>query len=162
MSRSRIVYGATLFAAASLASNAYAATATGTLNVSITIAASCSVAASSALNFGTVSTIPANIDQQTSIVVNCSQGWPYKVGLGVGTGGGTTSARKLANGANTVDYVLYRDSTRTQIWGTSDSESLTGTGSSADQTLNVYGRVPTQTTPAPGTYSDAVTVTVTY
>ncbi|WP_163468383.1 spore coat protein U domain-containing protein, partial [Klebsiella michiganensis] len=26
----------------------------------------------------------------------------------------------------------------------------------------VYGRVPVQTTPAPGTYTDTITVTVTY
>jgi len=36
----------------------------------------------------------------------------------------------------------------------------TGTGSS--QSFTVYGRIPTQTTPSPDTYTDTITVTVTY
>ncbi|MCE3520182.1 spore coat protein U domain-containing protein, partial [Escherichia coli] len=35
-------------------------------------------------------------------------------------------------------------------------------GSGAAQPYTVYGRVPVQTTPAPGTYTDTITVTVTY
>ncbi|WP_409528142.1 spore coat protein U domain-containing protein [Rhizobium sp.] len=39
---------------------------------------------------------------------------------------------------------------------------VTGTGTGSPQTLTVYGRVPAQNTPAPGTYSDTVVVTVSY
>jgi spore coat protein U-like protein len=39
---------------------------------------------------------------------------------------------------------------------------VSATGNGADQTFTIYGRVPAQTTPAPGTYTDTVTVTVTY
>jgi spore coat protein U-like protein len=30
------------------------------------------------------------------------------------------------------------------------------------QSFSVFGRIPTQTTPAPGSYADIITVTVTY
>jgi spore coat protein U-like protein len=39
---------------------------------------------------------------------------------------------------------------------------VSGTGNGAGQTITIFGRVPAQTTPAPGTYTDTVTVTVTY
>jgi spore coat protein U-like protein len=37
-----------------------------------------------------------------------------------------------------------------------------GTGTGASQTITVYGKVPTQTTPVAGTYADSVIVTLTY
>jgi spore coat protein U-like protein len=48
-------------------------------------------------------------------------------------------------------------------WGSTvgtNTESGTGTGST--QSLTVYGRVASQTTPNPGTYSDTIVVTVAY
>jgi spore coat protein U-like protein len=39
---------------------------------------------------------------------------------------------------------------------------VSGTGSGAQQTLSLYGRVPAQRTPAPGDYKDTVTVTLTF
>ena len=40
--------------------------------------------------------------------------------------------------------------------------TLGGTGTAATQSIPVYGRVPAQATPPPGTYSDTVVATVTY
>jgi spore coat protein U-like protein len=49
------------------------------------------------------------------------------------------------------------------VWGiTIGTDTVSATGNGAAQTHTVYGRVPAQTTPAPATYSDTVTVTVTY
>lgn len=142
----------------------YAATATGTLNLSITISATCSVVSATAINFGTMSAIAANVDQTSTLTVNCSSTTPYNVGLGVGGGtGATVAVRKMTSGANTVNYTLYRDAARTLVWGqTIGTDTTTGTGTGANQTLTIYGRVPAQTVPPPGTYSDTVTVTVTY
>ena len=36
------------------------------------------------------------------------------------------------------------------------------TGNGALQSYTIYGRVPPQTTPKPGTYADTITLTVTY
>ena len=82
--------------------------------------------------------------------------------LGVGGGtGATVATRKMTSGANAVNYSLYRDALRTQLWGqTIGTDTVAGTGSGANQTLTIYGRVPAQAVPPPGTYSDAVTITV--
>jgi spore coat protein U-like protein len=143
---------------------AHAATATGTLNLSITIAATCSVVSATAINFGTVSAIAANIDQTSTLTVNCSTTTPYNVGLSAGGGtGATVAARKMMNGANSVTYSLYRDSGYTQVWGnTVGTDTVAGTGTAANQTITIYGRVTAQTVPPPGSYTDAVTVTITY
>jgi spore coat protein U-like protein len=144
--------------------SAEAATATGTLNLSITITASCSVVSASAVSFGSVASIAANNDQTSSLIVNCSSTTPYTVSLGVGGGtGATTAIRKMTNGANAVNYTLYSDAARTALWGsTIGTDTVAGTGTGANQTLTIYARAPIQTVPAPGSYTDAVTVTVTY
>jgi spore coat protein U-like protein len=49
------------------------------------------------------------------------------------------------------------------VWGnTVGTDTVAATGSGAAQSYTVYGRITAQTTPAPGTYTDTITVTVTY
>jgi len=157
------VFGlAALCAAATPA--AMAATATGTLNVSITIAATCTVISASSIDFGTVTAIGSNLDQNSSLTVNCSNATPYNVGLSAGGGSGATVAtRKMSNAGNEVSYSLYRDAARTQIWGeTIGTNTVAGTGTGSNQVITIYGRAPVQPTPPAGSYSDSVTVTITY
>jgi spore coat protein U-like protein len=144
---------------------AHAATASSSFQVQLTVQASCSVTSATALDFGTATLLSAAVDQTTTLNVECSQTTPYNVGLNAGTtAGGTTATRKLtAGGAQTIDYALYRDAARTQLWGdTIGTDTLTSVGTGASQNITVYGRAPAQTTPAPGVYTDTVTVTVTY
>ena len=63
----------------------------------------------------------------------------------------------------TVSYNLYRDAARTQEWGTTvGTNTGTGAGNGQIQTIPVYGRVAPQATPAPGVYTDTITITVTF
>jgi spore coat protein U domain-containing protein, fimbrial subunit CupE1/2/3/6 len=141
-----------------------AATTTSTFTVSITLAATCTINSASALNFGNQGILSANVDQTSTIQVTCTNTTPYNIGLDAGTGSGATVAtRKMTSGGATVDYTLYSDSGRATVWGnTVGTDTLAGTGNGTGQNFTVYGRVPSQTTPAPGTYTDTVTVTVTY
>jgi spore coat protein U-like protein len=67
------------------------------------------------------------------------------------------------SGGGTLNYALYRDTGRTNNWGsTIGTDTQTGTGSGLIQTLTVYGQVAAAQTPLAGTYSDTVTVTLTY
>lgn len=145
---------------------ASAATATGQFNVTLTIQAECRVASTTDLAFGTTGVIATAINATSTVGVQCTNTTPYNVGLGAGNGSGaTTTLRKMTAGAGgaTVNYALYRDSGRTQVWGdTVSTDTLAGTGNGAVQNLTVYGQVPAQTTPASGNYSDIVQVTVTY
>lgn len=140
-----------------------AATATTTFNVSLTITASCTVSATP-LSFGSTGLISGSIDSSSSVTVTCTDSTPYNVGLDAGTGAGATVAsRKMSAGLSTVNYTLYQNAGRTTIWGNSvGTDTASGTGDGSAQVLTVYGRVPAQTTPVAGSYSDTITVTVTY
>ncbi|MER8751147.1 spore coat U domain-containing protein [Mesorhizobium sp. M1050] len=144
---------------------AFAATATGNMTVRITIQAECKVQTASDLDFGTRGVIDANVDQTSTVGVQCTSGQTYNVGMSAGGGAGATVAVRKMTGpaAATLNYTLYRDTARTQIWGvTIGADTVTGTGTGSVQNLTVYGRVPPQTTPAAGVYTDTVAITVTY
>ena len=104
------------------------------------------------------------MDQTSAIQVTCTNTTPYNIGLSAGAGAGATVAvRKMTSGANTVNYTLYSNSGRTTVWGvTVGTNTVAATGNGAAQSYTVYGRVPPQAAPAPGTYTDTITVTVTY
>ena len=143
---------------------AHAASATTTFAIQATITATCLINSASTLNFGTVGVLASNTDQTSTIQVTCTNTTPYNIGLDAGTGSGATVAvRKLTSGGATVNYSLYSDTGRATVWGnTVSTDTVAGTGNGAAQNYTVYGRIPAQTTPAPGNYADTITVTVTY
>lgn len=128
-----------------------------------TINADCNVSATN-INFGTVGALVSNVDATGSVTAQCTSTTPYNIGLSAGSGAGATVAnRKMTSGVKTVNYSLYTDSGRTTVWGnTVGTNTNSGTGTGSNQVFTVYGRVPAQTTPAPGTYTDTIVVTVTY
>ncbi|ECE6961957.1 spore coat U domain-containing protein [Salmonella enterica subsp. enterica] len=148
-----------------LSSPALAATATGSFTVQITIQASCVLVSTATLTFTAVGVIAANDDASTTLSVQCTNTTPYNIGLNAGTGtGATVASRKMTGtGGALVNYTLYSDTNRTTVWGqTIGTDTVSASGSGAAQSYTVYGRVPVQTTPAPGAYTDTITVTVTY
>jgi len=144
-----------------------AATATSTFTVQVTIAATCTVNSASTLNFGSQGVLTANVDQTSTIQVQCTNTTPYNVGLDGGTvAGSTVTSRLLAgtttgNTGTTVGFQLYQDAGRTTIWGTTQgTNTVAGTGTGSAQSLSVYGQVPPQATPKPDLYQTTVTATV--
>lgn len=151
-------------AMAMMASPADAQTSTSNLGVSMNIAAGCTVA-SGTIAFGTWTGTPGTVDQTGSFAVTCTNTTPYNIGFDAGLNGSSVAARRMKRGANAdfINYTLFRDPTRTNNWGnTVGTDTLPGTGNGNAQTISVYGRVPAQTLGAPGTYTDTITVTVTY
>jgi spore coat protein U-like protein len=144
--------------------SAQAATATTSFQVQLTIEAQCLINSASTLSFGTQGVLSANVDQTSTIQIQCTDTTPYTIGLDAGTGAGATVAtRKLTGGGSTINYSLYTNAGRTSVWGTTiGSNTVASTGTGAAQSFTVYGRIPAQTTPAPATYTDTITVTVTY
>lgn len=124
---------------------------------------SCSVSATT-LDFGNRGVLDANIDATNQITVTCSSAVPYTVSLNGGsTGASDPTQRKMSLGPTQITYGIYRDAGRSQPWGsTIGTNTVAGTGTGSAQVLTGYGRVPPQTTPAPGTYTDTIVVTVTY
>ncbi len=146
------------------ASPSFAATTTSTFTATITLAATCVINSTQTLDFGTQGVLTANVPATSVIAVQCTNTTPFNIGLDVGTGAGATVAvRKMTSGGATVNYSLYSDAGHTTVWGnTIATDTVASTGTGAAQNFTVFGLVPPQTTPAPGTYTDTVTVTVTY
>jgi spore coat protein U-like protein len=128
-----------------------------------TVLANCTVSASG-VNFGASGSINTNVDATGTVSVQCTNATPYTVALNGGNAGaGDPTQRKMSKGTETITYGLYQNPARSLPWGsTSGGNTAGGTGSGGSQALTVYGRVASQATPSPGTYTDTVVVTVTY
>ena len=154
-------------------SAAFAGTASDNFKVTLTITGACSLTAND-LDFGTnPGAIASNIDAQSTLVANCTTGQAYSIGLNNGAGSGATaSVRKMTNAADssTVNYSLYAASNRATVWDnnctavpSTAATCANGTGNGANQTINVYGRVPGgQTSVTVGSYVDTVVATLTF
>ena len=149
---------------------AQAGTATGTLPVSMTILASCTIGATSMaftsqLGAGLVSTAATATG---SISVTCTDQAPYAIGLDNGANFSTTRRMVFAS-TNYLPYNLYTNAGLTTPWSTAtgsttcttSTDCYTGTGNGSAQTINVYGQIPTvASSPPPGAYSDTVNITI--
>ena len=138
-------------------------TASTSSSATATIVSSCNVNTTN-LNFGTVGLLTSTTNGTGTLSVQCSSGAPYTVSLSGGNSGATDpTQRKMSFSSSTITYGLYRDSAHSQPWGsTVGTNTASGTGTGSSQNLTVYGSVPAQTTPGPGTYSDSIIATVTY
>ncbi|NTF45673.1 spore coat protein U domain-containing protein [Rhizobium rhizogenes] len=131
--------------------------------VNASVAANCLINIQN-IDFGTQGVLRTNVDATGSVTATCTPGTTYTISLNGGTANAAPTARKMAKGAETVTYGLYKDLNRLQPWGDASTPGSTvaGTGNGLAQLLTVYGRVPPQTTPSPGVYTDTVIVTLTY
>ncbi len=138
---------------------AEAGTASSQFNAQITIQADCTVSSPNALDFGLHGLLSADVDAQMDFTVTCTNSTPYTIALNDGANA-SGSQNRMANGGEYVNYETYSDAARSNVWDSSNTVSGTGTGAAVTHT--VYGRVPAQNTPTPGTYTDTVTITVSY
>ena len=131
--------------------------------VTATDVTTCSVSATD-VNFGSAGVLQAALTGTGTLTATCTSSAPYTIALNGGNDAATDpTLRKMSKGNEKITYGLYRDSARTQPWGNSSGViTAAGTGSGLAQSLTVYGRVPAQTTPSPGAYTDTVVVTLTY
>lgn len=141
-----------------------AATTSGSFTVSATVLAACTVTANNLAFGNYDATAAAPLDVSTTLAVTCTNGSPYTVRLDAGTAAGATvTTRQMSSGVNRLNYALYRDAAHTQNWGVtdgSDTVGATGTGSSIVHT--VYGRVAINQYLPAATYTDTITVTVNF
>lgn len=101
-----------------------------------------------------------SLDSTGNIGVSCDVSAPYTISLSPGSGSYTS--RSMANGPHTLNYNLYTDATRTTIWGDGSGTTTTVSGSGTSANHTVYGRVPARQNAYVGSYSDSITVTLTF
>lgn len=148
----------------SMSQPAIATTATTTFTVTATATKACNISATS-LNFGNYDPTAATpLDSTSTITILCTTGTAYNIGLNAGSApGATVTTRKMTNGANSLNYALYQDSSRTINWGnTVGTDTVGGTAGGTAANLSVYGQVPALQNVPVGAYTDTVTATITY
>lgn len=134
-------------------------------------------ASATGVAFGTYNPFGGNLDAAGNVRVSCTGvlglllSADYSIALDRGTHSASFSPRQMGSGANLLNYDLYTSGSYATIWGdgTSGTGVVTGTVTlpallgSGFTDNPVYGRIPgSQTSTAVGSYSDTITVTVTY
>lgn len=143
---------------------AFAATATGNLSVTATVAAACSVATTT-VAFGTYDPTSATDDDDGvgEVEVTCTNGTTYIIELGNGLY--YSSGRRMRSSTTTYEYLgyaLYQNADRDDPWG-SGTDAMTGlTGNGSAQEYPVYGRATAGQFVKADSYADTVVVTVTF
>lgn len=127
--------------------------------------ASCTVSATP-VAFGTFNPFGSTVTSTGTITVACSSGSKsatYTIALNAGNSG-SFAQRQTSTTSPYVKYNLYTTSGYTSIWGdgTGGSVTVTGTDTTITSNFTVYGQLPTPQGVTPNTYSDSITVTVTY
>ncbi|MFP3446725.1 spore coat U domain-containing protein [Pseudomonas sp. SIMBA_067] len=161
-----------------LASQAQAATVTGSINSTLTLISACQVNGSSgtsglnfgALNFGTQDALFVTANAQVlgggggAMSILCSAGTvpAIKVRAGLHDGQSSGGTRALADGAgNFVPYDLYIDTGRTTLLAIDGTITLpTSTG--VAQTVNLYGKAVGKAGLPAGVYSDTISVELSF
>ena len=101
-------------------------------------------------------------DSTGGVSLNCPSNRSGVVSM---TTGGATSylPRRMTSGSNQLTYNLFTNSSRTTVWGDGSGGSATlSVAKGFVGTLTIYGRIPAGQNVRAGSYSDTVTVTVTF
>jgi spore coat protein U-like protein len=145
--------------------NANALTSTGTFTVFAGIATNCTIAGGG-YGLGSYATTTADINATLNLSVTCTNLLPFNIDLDPGQHPTASNAsRQLAAGTGRTLYNLYTTSAYTQVWGSAmQGGVMSGAnyGTGAPQTLSMYMKIPAQTLPPAGYYSDTVTVTAAF
>jgi spore coat protein U-like protein len=161
-----IVTATTLAAGVAQAANP---TVTTTFKVTATLQPNCTTSAT-ALGFGSYTPGSGALAASSNITVNCTKSTAYTIALNPGsTTCDSFTQRLMASGANTLQYNLYTTAAFATVWGdgtgTTATEAGTGAGMATASTYKVYGQLPDSAVnqaAVPGSYTDTITVTVTY
>lgn len=134
---------------------------TDTFDVTATVAASCTVSAAN-LAFGTYDRTLGTTGT-TTITSNCTLATSYTLALDFGGAADVNSRVMDGPNSETLSYQLTQDVAGLVPWGTvadGDEVSLVGTG--LDVPTIVYGQIASGQNVEAGSYSDTVTVTLTF
>jgi spore coat protein U-like protein len=165
------IVSAMLVGSAGFSTAGYADTDTASMNVSTTVAMSCTITAG-AMTFASYDpTATVDNDANASITSTCTAGGAAVITMSEGgrAQSGSSDAiplRAMWNGSEGTPeellYHVYSDSAGGTVWGnTSDTgKSITADGTA--QAFTAFGRIPKNQTVSSGSFSDTVQVTLTY
>lgn len=129
--------------------------------------AACTIS-TTAVNFGTYNVFATSADDATGqITYRCTSPRPPLVTIQLDKGGAPSfNPRQMSRGSEKLNYNLYRDSTRSTIWGdgTGGTQAYSRTSPPLNSNINlpVYGRIPAGQDVSAGAYSNTVTATISF
>src|SRR6266705_1567598 len=86
-------------------------TTTTTFQTRVTIEATCVIGGATTLNFGSQGVLTADVNQTSTIQVQCTNTTAFNIGLDKGTNGSSVTSRLMKGGPSneTIQYSLYSD-----------------------------------------------------
>ncbi len=133
-------------------------------NVGATVVNNCLISATN-VAFTSQGVLNSALSATGAITARCTNGDAFRISLSSGSSG-NVAARQMqrSGGGGTVNYQLFVDSGHASAWGdgSAGTTMATGTGTGNPVSINVYGLVPAQSTPMPGSYSDTITATISF
>ncbi|HAX92938.1 MAG TPA: hypothetical protein DCY25_03140 [Bacteroidales bacterium] len=153
-------------------SAAFAEMKTTTFQVSANVIPSCTVS-TARVNFGDSISGTANVSATGNVIVNCSSGTTYEIGLNEGLNYASPYRHVSDGSGNSISYLLNKWLFPfPEEWGNSCTTNSYPSGScysgntatGSDQSYTVFGLLRLSAHPGSpaGTYSDTVTVEVQY
>lgn len=151
---------------------------TQTIDVTATVAASCTISSAAAVDFGTnynpTSTSPTYADG--SITIACVKGTHPTFALSSGNNPDTvTGARRMASttlAGENLSYSLFKPSgaafscthTETELWGSTGLDVFDPgpAGGYAETTFSICGKIDARQNVSTGVYTDQVIATITF
>ena len=152
---------AAAFVLAAFSSDLFAAQGTSSLDVSANVTNTCTIS-TAPLSFGAYDPLLGSPNDNTGTVsITCTSG--AAVTLELDNGANYLASRRMASGANFLNYEIYQDAGRLTRWGSvaaAENQSTTGTG--VQQDFFAYGRIPALQNVPSGTYTDTVVAAVNF
>lgn len=128
----------------------------------------CTVSVLGSLAFGSYSVFsPTDSTGTGSFSVQDCAGNASLFTATLSSGSGTVAARTmtLIGSADKLQYNLYTSSTFTTIWGDPPGSTVAGrgaTGPTSKAPVTIYGRIPAGQDVSAGSYSDSITLTISF
>jgi spore coat protein U-like protein len=132
--------------------------------VQATVNKQCNVSYANNVNFSSVTARQTNITSFNTLGVACTSNTPYTIGLipSNSNTAGNGAMKGTGNNTDTVPYQLRSTSGITgTVWGNTAQNTVAGIGTGSTVAYTVYGTVPSANY-TPDSYSDTVTINVTY
>lgn len=129
--------------------------------------ATCTVSATTLAFGASVNPFGSTLTPTGTVTVACTKGsttTTYTIALSAGKS--TSFAQRYMEDAalDKLNYNIYTSSALTTIWGdsTGGSSTVSGVDEAATKTYTMYGQLPLPQGVTPNSYSDSITITVTY
>jgi spore coat protein U-like protein len=137
-------------------------------NVTATITSACNDITAGDIDFGSVPQGDDTVDVVGIISVICGNNVPYSITLTPANTPAGPGLYQLADGGSGefLDYVIFQPNAdgspaTTAQWGTG-TDAFDGIGTGAQQDLSATGRLTVNSGVTPGTFSDLITVELTF